>query len=470
LEPSVGKGQVSADEQWVIAAEDSLQRLAEALPTAHAVMAAVCDDRGRARDLLVCGQAGDIRVLTGLPERFRPNLDWLLALAAGEDPSHVLRNAAAAHESAGWPYRDIVEARPLPVRAIDPPDAPETLASGCEYAGAIIDARDVPGLILDADDAFRTIVGQPGGDILGRSLFDVLGPANARPLREAIEDARGGRRQVIDIPLVSRAGTTRWLELTLDPNQDAAEGDRVMLGVRELAGRRATLRELQLTIDRLNEANVELGEFAGTTAHDLVGPLRAVTGLIDLIPIKDPETAELLAAIRSAIDRMESSIDGALGYAQARKRQSKGTVDLEWLVESVLDMLADEIAERQASVTVEELPAVTGDELQLERVFSNLIANALKFSAGPPVIHIDARREGQAWRISVADQGIGIEPGRDKRIFELFVRGPGSDELPGRGIGLATSRRIIESHGGRIWTEANTPQGSVFHFTLPDET
>jgi signal transduction histidine kinase len=100
-------------------------------------------------------------------------------------------------------------------------------------------------------------------------------------------------------------------------------------------------------------------------------------------------------------------------------------------------------------------------------VLQNLVANALKYSPDDsPQVRVSAQREPGAWRISVADQGVGIAESDRDRIFDLFERA-GTDA--GSGIGLATCRRIIEQHGGRIWVEPNEPTGSVFSFTIPDE-
>jgi signal transduction histidine kinase len=105
--------------------------------------------------------------------------------------------------------------------------------------------------------------------------------------------------------------------------------------------------------------------------------------------------------------------------------------------------------------------------MQLERVILNLIANALKFGGDlPPRVRVEAHRERRGWRISVSDEGIGVDEADRIQIFKLFARG---EQSGGRGIGLATSRRVIELHGGRIWHEPNQPHGSTFHFTLPNE-
>ncbi len=99
--------------------------------------------------------------------------------------------------------------------------------------------------------------------------------------------------------------------------------------------------------------------------------------------------------------------------------------------------------------------------------YFNLIANALKFGGEPPHLRVEANRERGAWRISVADDGIGVPQDERNGIFELFA--PGVQPGASPGTGLTTSRRIVELHGGRIWVEPNEAGGSTFHFTLPNE-
>ena len=101
-------------------------------------------------------------------------------------------------------------------------------------------------------------------------------------------------------------------------------------------------------------------------------------------------------------------------------------------------------------------------------MFQNLIGNAVKFTGdGTPRVSIEAEREGEHWRFSVRDNGIGMNPEHARRIFEPFQRLHGEEDYPGTGIGLAVCERIIDQHGGRIWVSSIPGEGSEFHFTLP---
>jgi len=126
-----------------------------------------------------------------------------------------------------------------------------------------------------------------------------------------------------------------------------------------------------------------------------------------------------------------------------------------------------QITERNAVVTHDPLPAVTGDFETLARVLHHLIRNAIEYCATPsPRVHISSRRVDSDWVFSVADNGPGIDSAFQGRVFEVFKRLHGKDH-PGNGLGLAFCKKAIEWHGGRMWLESTPGAGSTFYFTLP---
>jgi signal transduction histidine kinase len=111
---------------------------------------------------------------------------------------------------------------------------------------------------------------------------------------------------------------------------------------------------------------------------------------------------------------------------------------------------------------------VKADPDRLAQVFRNLLSNALTYSGEePPQVHVSAARLDGYWRLSVADEGVGIDPEYRERIFRTFERLQTQDEDSGTGIGLALCERVVERHGGDIWVESEPGEGSTFHFTLP---
>jgi signal transduction histidine kinase len=211
----------------------------------------------------------------------------------------------------------------------------------------------------------------------------------------------------------------------------------------------------------------ELREFAAVAAHDLREPLIGVhvmAGVLGRRPGLGEKEREMVSLVDDGIVRARGLIDGILEYATAHGDEAWTRVDTAQVVGDVLDALATQIDTAGGSVEVGDLPVLTASRAGLVRVFQNLIANALKFHDDDPVVAISASHDGAAWAFAVRDNGVGLPA--DRAIFEMFTRGGGDHE--GSGIGLATCRRIVESHGGRIWAEPTPGGGSTFTFTIPE--
>jgi signal transduction histidine kinase len=233
--------------------------------------------------------------------------------------------------------------------------------------------------------------------------------------------------------------------------------------------------ERQRARGELERSNADLEAFAYVASHDLAEPLRSVAGFVALLERQyadhlDDRAREFIAYAIDGVERMQRMIDDLLLYARA------GTTDLRVervgaaeLVAAALRDLETAVAERGAVVEVGELPVLRGDPGQLQRVFQNLLGNAIKFTAPgvAPRVTVSGRT-ADGVEIAVADNGIGIDPAQVERAFEMFARIPGgAAEHQGTGLGLAISRRIVERHGGRLWVEPNAGGGSVFSVALP---
>ena len=130
-------------------------------------------------------------------------------------------------------------------------------------------------------------------------------------------------------------------------------------------------------------------------------------------------------------------------------------------------ILETQIQDAGAEITSDDLPTINVDATQMRQVLQNLISNAIKFRGDSnPKIHVSSQTEAQETRISVRDNGIGIDPQYAQRSFEIFQRLHSAEKYPGTGIGLALCKKIVESHHGQIWMESEPGKGSTFHFTI----
>jgi light-regulated signal transduction histidine kinase (bacteriophytochrome) len=272
---------------------------------------------------------------------------------------------------------------------------------------------------------------------------------------------------------ITRAGATIWVELNARLIRDQDDKPKyALITYQDITDRKKTEAALLEREAELARSNNELQRFAYIASHDLQEPLRTVSLYTDLIARRykqhlDPDADEFIGYVVSATLRMKRLIHDLLEYSRvsAAGREPQPT-DCTVVLERSLANLHAAIESASANVTHDSLPTVCSDPLQLEQVFQNLIGNAIKFrSQSPPQIHVSAERQDGMWRLSVSDNGIGIDPRYQERIFEVFQRLHPNASFEGTGIGLAVCKRIIEQHGGRIWVQSQPGHGSTFYFT-----
>jgi len=234
------------------------------------------------------------------------------------------------------------------------------------------------------------------------------------------------------------------------------------------------ITELKRQDQELREKNAELTRFTYAVSHDLKSPLVTVKTFLgyleqDTAKADSPAVAKDLMYIRNATDKMSLLLDELLELSRVgRKTNQAVEVSLQTVVREALNLVAGRIAERGVRVDVTPVPLIlTGDRPRLVELFQNLVDNAVKFMGDQPDPHIEIGVvEGDAEPVLfVRDNGIGIDPRYQSRLFGLFEKlDPGTE---GTGIGLALVQRIVEVHGGKIRLEsAGSGQGSTFYFTL----
>ena len=267
-------------------------------------------------------------------------------------------------------------------------------------------------------------------------------------------------------------GSELPVEISLSPMETQSEHFVIAI-IRDISERKRTEAELKIANKELYRSNKELEEFAYIASHDLQEPLRSVAGSCQLLKRRyadklDASAIEFIDFAVAGAKRMEELIKDLLSYSQvSTKGKEPVLTDLNKVLANVLDNLRVAISDTQAKIIIADLPILPVDEWQVYQLFQNLIANSLKFkSSEPPRIHIGVTKDDVCWHFSIKDNGIGIDPKYFDRIFLVFKRLHSREEYPGTGIGLASCKKIVERHGGKIWLESAVGAGTTFHFTL----
>jgi signal transduction histidine kinase len=348
----------------------------------------------------------------------------------------------------------------------------------CDQAGRLTlfnrAAREWHGLNADASVDPRDFSGH-------YDLYDTDGvtplPADRVPLIRAL---REGAVSHVEMIIKRRTGTPIHVSVN-GRSLIAPDGTPLgaVIAMNDVTTDRAQQRgiedaraELAAANAELRRSNSDLTNFAGAVSHDLVAPLGNVGGYLELLEdeVDDQARAWVDAASRAVI-RMRDLISSLLGYAAAGSAPVRlMTADLGDVVHNVLADLGAAIAAAGAEVsTPGPLPSVSCDPVLARQLLQNLIANAIKYRHPdrPPRIEVTAARDGDGWRVTVADNGLGIPPEQRSRVFDMFTRLDGT-AAAGHGIGLSSCLRIVDRHGGTIRVADNDGGGTRVIFTLPD--
>lgn len=246
------------------------------------------------------------------------------------------------------------------------------------------------------------------------------------------------------------------------------------------AGQEKQLEELILTNALLEkraaglaETNAELERFAYIASHDLQEPLRMVSGFLQLLKKRYDSQLDDSAQqyIRFAVDgaeRMKKLINDLLEYSRlGSTKEDVALVDLNIVIYDVIALFNDRLTQTNAHVDCGYLPVVKGKKVQLMQLFQNLFSNAIKYRSEEPLqITVSCEEKDDCWEITVADNGIGIDPKFYEKIFVIFQRLHSNTEYSGTGIGLAVCKKIAERHGGKMWVESEPGKGSRFSFSI----
>jgi PAS domain S-box-containing protein len=275
------------------------------------------------------------------------------------------------------------------------------------------------------------------------------------------------------------------VEISFSPVQ-TEEGVVITSAIRDITQRRKTeeqIRQLNANLEErvlertnaLMRSNEELQQFAYIASHDLQEPLRTVSIYAQFLAQRykgqlQGDADQFIDFIVQGAERMQRLIHDLLDFSRVEARGADFFVRMSCddALEDALRNLQSLIRESGAVITRPRLPSITGDPVQITRLFQNLLVNSIKYrSEEVPCIHVAAERNGKDWVFSVRDNGIGIEPQYAEKVFGIFKCLDPRDKRAGSGMGLAICRKIVSRHEGRIWVESTLGKGATFNFTLP---
>lgn len=225
---------------------------------------------------------------------------------------------------------------------------------------------------------------------------------------------------------------------------------------------------------RIHEQRTSLEIFTRALAHDLKEPVRTIRSFLDLLVTRETFSSKgqgYFDYIRKAADRMGTLIDTVYFYTRLDgppQQLAKEACDVAGVLEEAKENIGQLIKERQATITSDPLPKINVNHMQLLQVLQNLLCNAIRHGGDHPKVHVHASEVEGQWLFRVSDDGPGIDEPYRVKLFQPFKRG-NHHKGQGLGLGLAICKKIVESHGGKIWYEPGIDAGATFLFTLPKD-
>jgi PAS domain S-box-containing protein len=347
---------------------------------------------------------------------------------------------------------------------------------------------DRHGLMTMANKVFCALVGYAPEELYNRHWSMLTGVEETQRLMPAVKRIVYEERTIenYEIDLIRKDGQTVSVAFGANPLSVRGEVIGSVVAVMDITERKradAHMQRFNAELERrviertaeLRAANEEMESFTYSVSHDLRAPLRHIDGHIQMLleesqETLDPEKKRRLQRIGNAALHMAKLIDDLLLFSRMGKSVLRKTsVDMAALVVRAQTIVSNEAHAPKVEWDIGSLPTVRCDEHLMERLWTNLLSNALKYSSSRAVarIAVEARRGENEWVFSVRDNGVGFDMRYADKLFRVFER-LHAGEFTGTGIGLASVQRIAKRHGGRAWAEGKVNEGAIFYFSLPD--
>jgi len=292
------------------------------------------------------------------------------------------------------------------------------------------------------------------------------------------DDRRVYKTRNVIFNLIENKEHDSWIETVkfpwIDPHQQFTGIYGFTYDISEHVRVEEGLRETRTDLKKANLVNEALRQFSYAASHDLQEPLRSVQGFLNIIKMEygaqlDQSSNVYFKKADESLRRMQQLIKDILDYAVINGATYKlETVDLNPVIDEVLTNLDHSIKQYKAKISVEKLPTIKGNASLLNHYFQNMLSNSLKYASpgNEPEIHIFSQSRPDKLIIGIKDNGIGIDPIYFNEIFKPFKRLHRQAEFSGSGIGLATSKKIAQLHGGKLWVESKPGSGATFYMEL----
>ncbi|MFZ6052668.1 PAS domain-containing sensor histidine kinase [Halocola ammonii] len=315
-------------------------------------------------------------------------------------------------------------------------------------------------------------------DSIGKSIDQLLKTKKQDFLIAPIDKVlKSGKTITLNVELTNNVGRPvdyeiRYILLHSSKNQ-------VLAVMRDITDSKEAQQELVKSMNELNLSNRELEQFAYTVSHDLQEPMRLVSSYLQLIKMKsrnelDEKSQTYLSMAINSSDQMRNLVTNLLEYSRLGHQKLKvKPLEFGKLLESLKLIFDKKLQEKQGKIEVGEIPDFVCDPLHFSLLLQNLVGNALKFSKEdtPPVIKISGRdtADGKV-ELCVEDNGVGMERSRKDSVFGAFERLNNTAHIEGHGLGMSICRKIVISHGGKIWVESELGKGTQVYFTMPKDS
>ena len=340
---------------------------------------------------------------------------------------------------------------------------------------------DDHGKFAAANPAASEMFGVPRERLIGATIEDFLSGSDQQQVVSGLRSPGDtGRRG--EFELHKPSGDKRQIEYTATVDYQAHRHLSIMRDITDRKQAEAEVLSLNAELERrveqrteqLQEANRELEAFSYSVSHDLRAPFRHISGFSDLLlrhlTDADDTTKHYVRTIAESAQYAGSLVDNLLAFSRMARSQVRWmAVDLDLLMKEVVRDVMRDAEGRTIRWTIAELPIIYADGAMMKLALRNLLSNAVKYTRQRPetFVEVGVTEHEDEWEFFVKDNGVGFDTRYANKLFGVFQRLHRMDEFEGTGIGLASVRRIVQRHGGRVWANSEIQRGATFYFTLP---